>query len=115
MLASIVTIEEKLIQSVQDYADDRRCLLELFRFLGKHPYTRFSRMAVVHALKNQGVLAERGLKYLVDKRLVTVEVENNIKLFSLTMTEQTRTLAFEMGRLDWCQWQSVLRQVSSTE
>ncbi len=115
MFASVVVVEEKFAQYVKDYADDRRCLLELLRFLGKHPFTRFSRLAVIHALRHQGILVGRGLKYLVDKQLVTEEVENSIHLFSLTSTDQTQNWANELGQLDWCQWQSLLRQVNSTE
>ncbi len=115
MFASIVVMEEQLTRYIKDYADDRYCLLELLRFLGKHPFTRFSRLAIVHAFKNQSVLVSRGLKYLVDKELVTEEVENSIHLFSLTMTEQTRTWALELGQLDWNQWQSLIRQVISTK
>jgi hypothetical protein len=115
MFASVVVVEDKLAQYIKDYADDRRCLLELLRFLGKHPFTRFSRLAVVHALKHQGILVGRELKYLVDQELVTEEVENSIHLFSLTPTEQTQKWAHELGQLDWCQWQSLLRQVNSIE
>ena len=115
MFASVVAIEDQLARCVQNYADDRCNLLELLRFLGKHPYTRFSRAAVVLALKNQGVLVERGLKYLVDKGIVTVQNENKIELYSLTCDEPVRNWALELVRLDWCQWQSVLRQIAWTE
>ena len=115
MFASVVAVEDQLARCVQNYADDRCNLLELLRFLGKHPYTRFSRAAVVLALKNQGVSVERGLKYLVDKGIVTVETDNRIELYSLTCNEPVRNWALELVRLDWCQWQSVLRQIAWTE
>jgi hypothetical protein len=115
MFAPVVVVEIQLIQYIEDYTDDRRCLLELIRFLGKHPFTRFSRLAIIHALKDQSILVSRGLTYLVEKELVTEEVENSIHLFSLATTENTRTFTNELSQLDWCQWQSLLRQVNSTK
>jgi DNA-binding transcriptional ArsR family regulator len=112
MFASVVDVEGKLAKCVQNYADDRCSLLELLRFLGKHPYTRFSRAAIVLALRNQGVFVERGLKYLVDNGIVTFEEEKKIQLYSLTGSEPMRNWALELVRLDWCQWQSVLRQIA---
>jgi hypothetical protein len=115
MFASIVVVEKQLTRYIENYTDDWHCLLELLRFLGKHPFTRFSQLAIVHALENQGVLVSRGLKYLVENELVTEEVENSIHLFSLATTEQTQTWTLEIGQLDWCQWQSLLRKVNSTK
>jgi hypothetical protein len=112
MFASVADVEGKLAKCVQDYADDRCSLLELLRFLGKHPYTRFSRSAIVLALRNQGVLVGRGLRYLVDNGIVTFEEEQKIELYSLTSREPMRNWALELVRLDWCQWQAVLRQIS---
>jgi hypothetical protein len=113
MFASVAAVEDKLAKCVQNYADDRCNLLELLRFLGKHPYTRFSRAAIVLGLRNQGVFVERGLKYLVESGIVTVEIDNNrIQLYSLTSNEPMRDAVFELVRLDWCQWQSVLRQMA---
>jgi hypothetical protein len=115
MPAAVVAIDGELARCVGGYAYNRRCLLELLRFIGKHPYTRFSRLAIVHALKNQGVLVEMGLKYLVDTGLVITETENNIRLYSLTRAELTRNWALELVRLDWYQWQSLLRQIDDTD
>lgn len=114
MFASVVAIEDKLAKCVQNYADDRCSLLELLRFLGKHPYTRFSRAAIVLALRNQGVFVERGLKYLIENGIVGVETDNKIQLYSLTSDEPLRNWALDLVQLDWCQWQSVLRQVAWT-
>ena len=115
MFASVVAIEDKLAKCVQSYADDRCSLLELLRFLGKHPYTRFSRAAIILAFKNQGMSVERCLRYLIEREVVSVETENKIQLYSLTCSEPQRNWALELVRLDWCQWQSVLRQIAWTE
>ena len=112
MFTSIVAIENELSKCVRNYTDDRYSLLELLRFLGKHPFTRFSRAAIVLALKNQGVFVERGLRYLVENGIVAQEIENKIQLYSLTSNENVQNWALEMVKLDWCQWQSVLRQIT---
>jgi hypothetical protein len=112
MFASVNVVEEQLTRYIKDYADDQCCLLELLRFLGKHPFTRFSQLAIVHALKNQGVLVSRGLKYLIENELVTEEIENSIHLFSLTTTEQGQSWTLELGQMDWYQWQSLLKRVT---
>ncbi len=73
------------------------------------------RAAIVLGLRNQGVFVERGLRYLVESGIVTVETDNNkIQLYSLTSNEPMRNAVFELVRLDWCQWQSVLRQMVDT-
>jgi hypothetical protein len=115
MFASVLTIEGKLAECIQDYGDDRCCLLELLRFFGKHPHTRYSRCAVVQALKNEGVFAERGLRFLVDKGLVSSEVENTIRLYTLTQAEPMRSWALDLSRCDWYHWQLLVRQVSSED
>jgi len=115
MIASIVAIEEGLAQYVHNYADDRHCLLELLRFLGKHPYTRFSRSAVVHALKNQRVNVERALRYLTANGVVSSDSENKIHLYSLAKDGPERNWALDLAKFDWCQWQVVLKQVESLE
>ncbi len=110
MFASVAAIDDNLARCFRNYADERWSLLELLRFLGKHPYTRFSRAAIVNALRQQGVFVERALKYLVETGLITVEAENNINLYSLASKEPMRSWAEELVRLDWRQWQSVLRE-----
>jgi hypothetical protein len=115
MFASVVAIEGGLAECIQNYSDDRCCLLELLRFFGKHPHTRYSRCAVVQALKNEGIFAERGLKYLAGKGLVSMEIENTIRLYSLTREEPMRSWVLDLLRYDWYHWQSLVRQVGLTD
>ncbi len=110
MLASNIDIREQLEKYTENYQDDRCALLELIRFLGKHPYTRFSRAAIVLAFRHQSVLVERGLKYLVANGIVTLEIENKINLYSLTSCEEIRSWALQLVSLDWIQWQNILRK-----
>jgi hypothetical protein len=111
MFTSVAAVENELSKCISNYSDDRYSLLELLRFLGKHPYTRFSKAAIVLALKNQGVFVERGLKFLVENGIVAQEFENKIRLYSLTSNGNAHSWATELVKLDWCQWQSLIKQI----
>ncbi len=65
------------------YADDPHCL-ELLQFFGKHPRTRFSRLALVHALNNGKLyVIDRALKRLVKDGLVILHSDKIVALYSL--------------------------------
>lgn len=112
MTASTVVIEEKLSEYVRSYQDDRCCLMEMLRFLGKHPNTRFSRRALVHALKSERHrVVERGLKYLTDSGVASSDSEKGILLYALAKTGPMRDWALNLARVDWHQWQTLLKEV----
>lgn len=54
------TAIDKLAQVTKEYDNDP-CSLELLLFLGRHPYTRFSLLAIVHALNAWKVEVERAI------------------------------------------------------
>ncbi len=101
MTVSDVTLANKLIQSIRDCVGHRHCL-ELLRFFGKHPNTRFSRLALVRLAasdENNGRLKiETALGHLIDKGMVKTYIENNIRLYSLTEDGSLRSLALEMAK-----------------
>ena len=111
MTSAKTTIKEKLCQFIKQYMDSQYCL-ELLRFLEGYPHVRFSELAIVHALNsNPGKLyTKRALRQLVDKGLVRISIDNNIRFYSLTEDKSLRSLATDLARLDWHQWQLVLRQ-----
>ena len=111
MAVNEIAIAEKLCQSIKQYADDRYCL-ELLRFFGGYPHARFNELAVVHALNSNGgkSYTNRALRRLVDKGVVRISIDNNVPLYSLTEDESLRSLASDLAKLDWRQWQLVLRQ-----
>ncbi len=115
MTVAEITIAEKLCQFIEEHADDHYCL-ELLRFFGWYPHARFSELAVVHALNsNPGKLyTKRALRRLADEGVVKIYTENNVFLFSLTEDETLHSLALDLARLDWHQWQLVLRQTNPT-
>jgi hypothetical protein len=106
------TMDAKLDELVSGYKDDHCGLLEMLRFLSKHPHTRFSRLAMSHVLNDRKVFTERTLRYLIDKEVVKAHSENGIRVFSLTPEEPLRSWALGMGRLDSSQWNLIIRQVS---
>lgn len=105
MIASQVAIKEKLSHFIKDYTGDQYPLMELLHFLGRHPHTRFSRLAIVHALNYGKLYTERALRYLVNKEVIKVHIANNVPLYSLTKNEPLRSWALHLGRLEWSQWQ----------
>jgi len=112
MTASEVAVAEKLGQSLREYADSHYCL-EILRFFGKYPHARFSGLAVVHALNVNGgrLYIEKALRHLIDKGVVKAYMENNVRLYSLTENEPLSNLASNLAKLDWRQWQLVVKQI----
>lgn len=86
MTISEIAIEGKLCQLAKEYVDDQ-CCQELILFLGRHPRTRFSHLAIVHALNGHRFYTERAIVRLVNNRVVRRYVENNISFYSLSSGE----------------------------
>jgi len=112
MTTSNIAMQEELSQFIREYAGDQYCLAELLRFLGRHPNTRFSRLAVIHALNSRKLYTEKALKYLVSNGLVRTYVENNVPLYSLAEVEPQRKWALDLAKYDWYQWQLLLKQIN---
>ena len=108
MAISEIAIEEKLRQFIKDYADDK-CCLELIRFFGRHPNTRFSHLATVHALTGQRLYTDQALRRLVNSGVVKTYIENNVPRYSLSDDELLRSLVLALAELNRCQWQLVVR------
>lgn len=111
MIVAETTLQEKLCQFIKQYADDQCCLLELLQFFGRYPHTRFSALAIIHALNGRRLYTERALRHLVDKGVVKRCNENKVFLYSLTEDESLRSLALDLAKLDWWQWQLLLKQI----
>jgi len=114
MAISEIAIAEKLSQFTREYADSH-CCLELLRFFGAYPHARFNKLAVIHALDVNGrkLSMEKALKHLIDKGIVKTYIENSVRLYSLTEDGSLRSLALDLAKLDWPQWQLVVRQIHS--
>jgi len=105
------TERENVFQLIKEYDSDP-CCLELIQFFGWYPNARFSRLAILHALSANGERRsiERALRQLIDNGVVKTYSENNAPLYCLCDDASKREAALEMARLDWGQWQGVLRQ-----
>ncbi len=101
----------KLFKFIKDYGDDQVCLLELLLFMGRHPATRFSRLAIEQALKSRKVYVEKALTYLVNKGVISRHNDRSVPVYSLSEDEPLRQSVSAIARLDWWQWQSLLRQI----
>jgi DNA-binding transcriptional ArsR family regulator len=86
MIASEVDIREKGYEGIKDYADDRGCQ-EVLLFLGRHPRTRFSRLAIVHALNGYKWGTEQALSRLTEDGVIKRYAEGNVPLYSLSVEE----------------------------
>ncbi|MDH5364594.1 MAG: hypothetical protein OEW82_05450 [Dehalococcoidia bacterium] len=82
MTATRIAIEEKLSQLLGEYANDPYCR-EVLVFLRRHPYTRFSRLAIVHALNGHRLCVEQALTHLTDSGVIRRHLENNVPFYSL--------------------------------
>jgi hypothetical protein len=111
MAISEVVIEEKLCQFIKEYGEGQYCLLELLRFLGRHPLACFSQLAIVRALDSNKQYVERALRHLINKGVVSVKVEYNEARYILTDDESIRKPVINVAKLDWFQWQLALGQM----
>ncbi len=100
---------DRLSQFIKEYDGDQ-CSLELLLFLGRHPHTRFSRLAIIHALDAWKLDIERALRRLKEKGLVKVSNENGTSFYSLTEDESLYSPVLDLIRANKFQWQPALKQ-----
>ena len=108
MTIAEVSAQEKACGFVREFADDRYCL-RLLHFFGAHPYTRFSRLAVLHAQSMDSCKSflEKALRRLVGRGIIKECVENGFPLYSLTEDETLGSQVMELAKLDWSEWRVV--------
>jgi hypothetical protein len=80
--AQVATIET-WDEVIKRYADDRSCQ-EVLLFLERHPRTRFSRLAIVHALNGYKGYTEQALNRLTNDGMIKRYVEGDLPLYSLS-------------------------------
>jgi hypothetical protein len=87
-----------------------RCCLAVLRFFVTHPNSRFSKLAVIHAIDDDGgrLGVERALAYLGGEGILKMNTEDSICFYLLTGDEPIRQLVLDMANLDWRQWQMIL-------
>jgi hypothetical protein len=114
-LGNIETAKHDALNQIIDMYHERRCCLELLRFFGTYPYTRFNRPAVIHAMKETSSQLEvdGALRDLILTRIVQESFENNTLLYSLTGDEIIHGWIEEIAKLEWRHWQLVLNKAAS--
>lgn len=93
-------------QLMKELIGNRYCQ-GLLRFFVVHPDGRFNKLAILHALDEDGTLpeVERDLAGLVDDGVVKITVMNGACYYSLTCDEPIRHLVLNLAEFDWYQWQ----------
>ncbi len=93
-------------QLMKELISNRYCL-GLLRFFVVHPNGRFSKLAVVHALDENGTRPEieKDLERLVNDGVIKMSNENGTCFYLLTRDEPTRHLVLNLAEFDWRQWQ----------
>jgi len=109
------TVSEELRHFVMEYADDDYAA-SLIIFFAAYPFTRFSRLAIVHALnpdncRNQ---VHEALEKLVDKGIINTRVDNGTALYWLIDNSATRRLVLQFGRLAMSPRRLQFRHTSSS-
>jgi hypothetical protein len=85
MIAQIAN-EGNLTQPFSEYANDP-CCQEVLEFLRQHPRTRFSRLAIAHALNSNRLYIEQALSYLTNSGVIRRYLKNNVTFYSMGAEE----------------------------
>ena len=110
--SEISTIRETPVRVIiKKYADDHYCL-ELLRFFGTYPSTRFSELAITHALDDDGeksrILNSLG-RLAIDGTIKTC-IENGNHLYQLSNDESLHDSVVHLAEMDWRQWHMMLAE-----
>lgn len=103
---------DKLTQFVDDYRSDRFSL-EILLFLGRHPRTHFSHLAIVHALNGWKIDIEKALRRLKERGLIRTYSESGTSYYALTEDESLSSPVLDILKSDRSQWQPVLKDILS--
>lgn len=96
-------------QLMKKLISNRSCL-GLLRFFAAHPNSRFSKLAVIHAIDDNctGWEMEDALSEMVKEKILDVENDCGVYFYLLTKEEALRRLVQNMAIFDWRDWQLVL-------
>lgn len=83
MITSQIATRETLHEVIGGYTDDQGCQ-EVLLFLGRHPRTRFSRLAIIHALNGYKWYTEHALNRLTDDGVIKRYLDGPVPLYSLS-------------------------------
>ena len=98
------------LRNFTENTSDKHDIVELLRFFGRRPNTRFNRQAIIRT-SNSSRKTEKALKYLIDTGAVKECDESNILTYVLTDKGWMHNLAKDLASLDWAQFNITLRQI----
>jgi len=90
-----------------------RCCLGVLRFFAAHPNSRFSKLAVVHAIDEAGsrLEVEKALDQMVEEGILKTNIENDTCFYALTRNKIARQTVLNIGMFEWRDWQLVLEHI----
>ena len=94
---SDVASSDVLCRFIEEQKNDY-CAWQLILFFAEHPYVRFNRLAVLHALnqENGRRYIQKALDELIEQGIIKVTTEGNLPLYSLA--EDMRRLVLKLTR-----------------
>ena len=92
-----VPVSEVLNRFLEEQRNDY-CAWQLILFFAEHPYIRFNRLAVIHALNHENGrrYVQKALDELIEQGIIKVTTEGNLPLYSLA--EDVRRLVIKLTR-----------------
>jgi hypothetical protein len=109
-----ISNEESLYRFLEEHGGNRVKRKLLF-FWGSHPDSKFSRYTICYAVDSSKLAVDRALGEMVKTGLVDTHILNDTMFYSLTMNNEKRRLALELGALDWDQWQLMLNRLEQRD
>ena len=110
-MAGRINISEELCCFIREHLNN--CYTQqLILFFTAHPHARFSELAIIHALNQNGGRnsLQKALRELVDKGVITTYNKNNVLFYSLLDDKSLQNLVLEFAGLDVQQQRLALKQ-----
>ena len=113
-MAGRISISEELFHFIGEHLNNQYTQ-QLILFFAVHPHARFSELAIIHALNQNGGRnsLQKALSELVDKGVITKYNKNNVLLYSLPDNTSLQNLVLEFAGLDVRRQQLALEQSRS--
>ena len=92
-----VPVSEVLNRFLEEQRNDY-CAWQLILFFAEHPYIRFNRLAVIHALNHENGrrYVQKALDELIEQGIIKVTAEAHLPLYSLA--EDMRRIVIKLTR-----------------
>ncbi|AKG53403.1 hypothetical protein DGWBC_0728 [Dehalogenimonas sp. WBC-2] len=95
--------KDELRQFMRQFAGDYESR-EMLRLLGRHPFTRFNRLALADSLRMRLCDVDRAINHLKDKGLLITIDGQKTALYTLTAVEPWHDMVRKTAEQDYCQF-----------